>query len=337
MFEPVAISHPVIVQSINTELSNFNVRLEQVLAMGKSAQDFDFTDSRATYFTTLKLFGSTVLQCMAIDEATGDIYATQVDNQLESGAIQSFRIVHLDQNGMMLDWMACKYGGHGTTFGIENEKGKVYIWSYYSNAKGEHKLVRFPYQPGTVIDGSTVKAYDRFTEEYMTPTIDQKNGTIAFRIVHPDRSQSIELRKLQDVKKGKNKVLATFTLPSKYTQTMQGMTTDGYDLYWYTGTSNKKGIVDPWRLIRFDMSTGTMKGILTCDFGRESDGKWREGFREPESIYLYTNPKTGQKSLFAGIVVGKRFNRVAKIFAFHQSEDYRTLSANNGNERKSKM
>jgi hypothetical protein len=36
-------------------------------------------------------------------------------------------------------------------------------------------------------------------------------------------------------------------------------------------------------------------------------------FREPEGIFLYTNPDTGEKSLFAGVVTGwngERFNRI---------------------------
>ncbi|WP_139822776.1 phage baseplate protein [Tuberibacillus sp. Marseille-P3662] len=288
---------------------------------GKREPIIDYTTIQPIYFTILDLYGPTVLQCMVIDETTGYIYATQVDNHLGSGDIESFRIVRLNQNGEIIDWMACKYGGHGTTFGIENVNGKVYIWSNYSDVNGNSKLVRFPYQPGTTVDGSEMAEYNKFNDLYTTPAIDQKNDTIALRVTNKHDTQSVELRRLQDVKNGVDEVLAKLDIPEEYTQTMQGMTIDGYDLYWYTGDSNKDGIADPWRIIRFDMRTGKIKGIVECDFGREPDGSWLDGFREPESVYLYTNPKNGQKTLFGGVVVGAKLNRTAKIYVYQQPEN----------------
>ncbi|GGE51624.1 hypothetical protein GCM10011391_33020 [Pullulanibacillus camelliae] len=315
MIPPVMISELTDAHILSDHYRFFKT-VEIAHAAGGRQQHVSFAkdNEQPTYFTTLSLYWKTLLQCMVVDEATGDIFATQVDHHLNSGEVQSFRIVRLNKNGEMLDWMACKYGGHGTTLGIENENGKVYIWSGYQDEQHHYKLVRVPYQPGVIIDGSEATTYNSFTPYYMTPITDQKNQRIAFRITDPEGRQVIELRRLEDVKKGVNHVLGRLQIPRQYTQTMQGVTIDGESLYWYTGDSNVDGISVPWRIIRFNMRTGKVDGVLKCDFGREGDGTWRDGFREPESLYLYTDPHTGQKKLLAGVVVGKPLKRVNKIY-----------------------
>ncbi|MGM0971360.1 MAG: teichoic acid biosynthesis protein, partial [Bacillota bacterium] len=96
------------------------------------------------------------------------------------------------KNGVMLDSMLIADGGHGTTIGIEREKGKVYIWSNYNKVSSGvvvgNELVRFPYEAGATmtLDNGLIERYNKFNDLYTIPVIDQQNGLIAFRIRLPD-------------------------------------------------------------------------------------------------------------------------------------------------------
>lgn len=188
--------------------------------MIQKEMSFDFTTVPPVYHTNLNLADKTVLQCFVIDELTGDIYATQVasGNQDKS---ESFTITRMNQNGVMLDSMTLIHGGHGTTIGLERENGKMYIWSNYNvvdsngNTVG-NDLVRFPYTAGATLNGGSegIKRYNKFNDYYTIPVIDRENGFIAFRIRLEDDNSLVELRKLNDVKNGVNKVLGKVIIPN---------------------------------------------------------------------------------------------------------------------------
>ncbi|MBY4605603.1 teichoic acid biosynthesis protein [Bacillus sp. SPARC3] len=298
--------------------------LENLDSMIQKEMSFDFTTVPPVYHTNLNLADKTVLQCFVIDELTGDIYATQVasGNQDKS---ESFTITRMNQNGVMLDSMTLIHGGHGTTIGLERENGKMYIWSNYDvvdsngNAVG-NDLVRFPYTAGATLNGGSggIKRYNKFNDYYTIPVIDRENGFIAFRVKLNDGNSLVELRKLSDVKSGVNKVLGKVTIPSDL-HYLQGFTIDGYDLYWYTGDTDNKTY--PCELALFSFKDGKLKKRISCDFGYGPDGKYEDGFREPESVFLYKDPRTGKKSLFAGVATGAVGKRLAKVYAFHSKEN----------------
>ncbi|MCC2528179.1 teichoic acid biosynthesis protein [Bacillus halotolerans] len=298
--------------------------LENLDSMIQKELSFDFTTVPPVYHTNLNLADKTVLQCFVIDELTGDIYATQVasGNQDKS---ESFTITRMNQNGVMLDSMTLTHGGHGTTIGLERENGKMYIWSNYDvvdsngNTVG-NDLVRFPYTAGATLNGGSggIKRYNKFNDYYTIPVIDRENGFIAFRIRLKDDNSLVELRKLSDVKNGVNKVLGKVIIPSDLFY-LQGFTIDGYDLYWYTGDTNNKTY--PCEITQFSFKDGSLKKRISCNFGYGPDGKYEDGFREPESIFLYKDPKTGKKSLFAGVATGAVGKRLAKVYAYHSKEN----------------
>lgn len=298
--------------------------LENLDSMIQKEMSFDFTTVPPVYHTNLNLADKTVLQCFVIDELTGDIYATQVasGNQDKS---ESFTITRMNQNGVMLDSMTLIHGGHGTTIGLERENGKVYIWSNYNvvdsngNTVG-NDLVRFPYTAGATLNGGSggIKRFNKFNDYYTVPVIDRENGLIAFRIKLKDDNSLVELRKLSDVKNGVNKVLGKVIIPSDLFY-LQGFTIDGYDLYWYTGDTNNKTY--PCEITQFSFKDGSLKKRISCNFGYGPDGKYEDGFREPESIFLYKDPKTGKKSLFAGVATGAVGKRLAKVYAYHSKEN----------------
>lgn len=298
--------------------------LENLDSMIQKEMSFDFTTVPPVYHTNLNLADKTVLQCFVIDELTGDIYATQVasGNQDKS---ESFTITRMNQNGVMLDSMTLIHGGHGTTIGLERENGKMYIWSNYDvvdsngNTVG-NDLVRFPYTAGATLNGGSggIKRYNKFNDYYTIPVIDRENGFIAFRVKLNDGNSLVELRKLTDVKSGVNKVLGKVTIPSDL-HYLQGFTIDGYDLYWYTGDTNNNTY--PCEITQFSFKDGSLKKRISCDFGYGPDGKYEDDFREPESIFLYKDPMTGKKSLFAGVVTGAVGKRLAKVYAYHSKEN----------------
>ncbi|MCC2929072.1 teichoic acid biosynthesis protein [Bacillus sp. LBG-1-113] len=298
--------------------------LENLDSIIQKEMTFDFTTVPPVYHTNLNLADKTVLQCFVIDELTGDIYATQVASGNKDKS-ESFTITRMNQNGVMLDSMTLKHGGHGTTIGLERENGKIYIWSNYDvvdsngNTVG-NDLVRFPYTAGATLNGGSggIKRYNKFNDYYTIPVIDRENGFIAFRVKLNDGNSLVELRKLTDVKSGVNKVLGKVIIPSDL-HYLQGFTIDGYDLYWYTGDTNNNTY--PCEITQFSFKDGSLKKRISCDFGYGPDGKYEDGFREPESIFLYKDPKTGKKSLFAGVVTGAVGKRLAKVYAYHSKEN----------------
>lgn len=316
--------------SANARLVEDEKTIDHLSAAIQKEYEFDYTTVPAVYHTSLNLADRTVLQCFVIDEETGEIYATQVATGT-TDASESYVITRMNKNGVMLDSMKLIHGGHGTTIGLERENGQVYIWSNYNvvDANGStigNDLVRFPYTAGATLNGGNggITRYSKFTDAYVTPVIDQKNGLIAFRIKGSNDDSVVELRKLSEVKRGVNNVLGTVEIPHDL-HYLQGFTIDNYDLYWYTGDTNS--VSYPAELSLFSFKDGKLKKRITCDFGRGPDGKYEGDFREPESVFLYTDPITGKKSLFAAIATGTVGKRLAKVYAYHSKDNAATFAA----------
>ncbi|MBO3796843.1 teichoic acid biosynthesis protein [Bacillus subtilis] len=314
----------VVFPDLKARLDNSDSVQEELSAAIQKEYEFDYTTIPPVYHTTLSLADKTVLQWFGIDEETGDIYATQVSSGNTEGS-ESFTITRMNQNGLMLDSMKVDKGGHGTTLGLEREGGKVYIWSNYDvvdsngNTVG-NDLVRFPYTAGVTLNSGSggIRRYNKFNDYYTIPVTDTKNGLIAFRIKLNDGNSVVELRKLSDVKNNINNVLGTVTIPKDLVY-LQGLAIDGYDLYWYTGDTNNKTY--PNELCRFSFKDGKLTDRISCNFGYDEDGKYEDNFREPESVCFYKDPKTGKKSLLAGVVTGGAGKRINKVYAYHSKEN----------------
>ncbi|WP_226035598.1 phage baseplate protein [Aquibacillus saliphilus] len=298
--------------SLREDVNENSTRLGNI---NKKFDDFNFTKVSPSYYDTLHLPSDTVMQCMVINEQTNEMYVSQLDGQ-QTG-VETYLLSRFTLEGVYLDNMKLINGGHSTSFGIENIDNDVYIWSNYENEAGTtYDLARFKYTPNTTLteDSSEIQRYDKFTTEYVVPAIDQKNGRIAFRVKHTETTQTIELRDLSDVKNGTDDILASYEIPTSINY-MQGMSIDGYDLYWYSGDSDATNYPSVITLV--DMQTGVIKEQLDANFGKGINGYYEENFHEPESIYLYTEPQTGSKSLFAGMVTDEAVRRNNKIYAFH--------------------
>lgn len=292
-------------------------------AIDRKSTDFDFTAVSPAFHTTLNLADTTIMQSFTINETTREIYATQVAT-VNPDPSQSFVLTRMTIEGIRLDSMRLNHAGHGTSIGVENAADGVYIWSnYYQLDAGGNvigtDLVRFKYVGGAVYDEKSpaLIRYNKFTTDYVCPVIDEKNGTIVFR-----RSNAgvdiIELRNLADVKAGTNKILRSMTIPTvgdPAISYLQGFTVDGDSLYWVTGDTNSTTY--PHEITRFNMVTGLIEKRETLTFGYGPGGIYEDGFREPEGAYLYTDPVTGAKTLFAGVVTGEGYRRIAKVYAFH--------------------
>ncbi|WP_338079185.1 hypothetical protein [Aquibacillus halophilus] len=297
--------------------NSLGVNSDILTSTQKKTDSSDFTKEVPSFYTKLSLPEVTVMQCFVINELSDELYVSQVIPS--SDASESYRLSRFTIDGTYLDSMVLRHGGHGTTFGIENSESDVYIWSSYdvldksANVTG-HDLVRFKYEAGLTLNeaSSALTRYDKFTNEYVNPTIDQKNNTIVFRV--GIGQSKIELRSLNDVKNGINQLNHSFLIPDDL-EYFQGMSLDGENLYWYTGDVNS--VTHDREITLFDFSKGTIKKRVTVDFGKDSSGKYEKGFSEPEGIYLYTDPNTGAKSLFAGVVTGGKGKRINKIYRYH--------------------
>lgn len=307
---------------LGTRLNSMDEEIESNSRYIETENAFDISVIQPEFFTVLNLYEATVLQSMLIDIETGIMYATQVSGD------QDFTITRMSKSGSFIDHMKIPFGGHGTTIGLQKINGNPYIWSnrHVVDASGNitgSELVRFQYKPNTTLTSFTT--YNKFTKEYLTPTIDQHNKYIAFRVSPTIGNMYVELRKLSDVQNGVDNLLGRVGIPSDLSY-LQGFTIDGYDLYWYTGDTNS--VQYPNEITQFNFMDGQIKKRMTVDFGLGPKGKYEDNFREPESIFLYRDPNDGTKSLFAGVVTGEEGKRIAKIYAYHQKNNKSKFATN---------
>ncbi|WP_052353775.1 phage baseplate protein [Neobacillus jeddahensis] len=326
-----------------TSLSRFDTKLkkkkgrnwlyifELIILLGAFfyfSHDFgDSTDSstakkkKDNLFAKLELADHTVMQSFAIDETNKNIYVAQAKSSTTQNVAESYVITRCTLDGRMLDKMTLKYGGHGTNIGVEvNSKG-VYIWSSYDqvNKKGVskgHDLVRFKYKAGATYtpSSSDLKRYSKLintsSSVQVATTIDNANRRLAVRQRQGDKTK-IDIYNLDDVLKGDNHKLHTLSI-SKELYYLQGFSLENNYLYWRTGDTNEERYKDYVSI--FNISTGKLMTQIHETVGIDTM-KHESNFREPEGVFLYTNPDTGKKSLLVGVVTGasgKRFYRIYK-------------------------
>ncbi|MDP4524802.1 phage baseplate protein [Bacillus halotolerans] len=285
---------------------------------------FNFTKITPKLFTELRVADKTVLQSFNFDEKNHQIYTTQVATGMGGGSPQSFRITRLSFEGLQLDSMLLKHGGHGTNIGIENRNGTIYIWSLYDrpNETDKSDLVCFPYKAGATLDENS-KELQRFSNlplnHRVTPSLDMKNRQLALRQYDTVKNkQWVTVFNLDDAIANKNNPLYTINIPEELHYLQGFFLDDGY-LYWYTGDTNSKTY--PNLITVFDTS-GKILLQKEITVGSDLSYRYENNFREPEGICMYTNPETGAKSLMVGITSGKEGGRISRIYAYHSYENF---------------
>jgi hypothetical protein len=285
---------------------------------------FNFTKITPKLFTELRVADKTVLQSFNFDEKNHQIYTTQVATGMGGGSPQSYRITRLSFEGLQLDSMLLKHGGHGTNIGIENRNGTIYIWSLYDrpNETDKSDLVCFPYKAGATLDENS-KELQRFSNlplnHRVTPSLDMKNRQLALRQYDTLKNkQWVTVFNLDDAIANKNNPLYTINIPEELHYLQGFFLDDGY-LYWYTGDTNSKTY--PNLITVFDTS-GKILLQKEISVGSDLSYRYENNFREPEGICMYTNPETGAKSLMVGITSGKEGNRISRIYAYHSYENF---------------
>ncbi len=322
------------VRAIADEIPKVNATAELIDARGNentlgdrinkiaSNIEFKFSNVSPAFHAILNVAKGTVLQNYVIDEATEEIYTSQLIGTIPAGVAETYTISRLNIQGKLIDSMDIRYGGHGTAFGIEKENNITYIWSNYhrtdeNGASIGSELVRFPYQPGKEIffDDESIEVFNKFNDVYTICVTDQKNKRIALRYSDELGQQIVELRNLDDIKNGIDNLLGKVKIPNELSY-LQGITIDDYDLYWRVGDTNSVLYDD--EIVLFSFKDGREKDRIKCYFGKNTDGVYEDDFREPEGIYLYTNKENGKKSLFASVVTGGVSKRIIKSYAYHQ-------------------
>lgn len=284
----------------------------------------NYLDYKPLFLNTLDTAASTVLQYFAFDCKTKQFFTTQV---FSNSPHENYIISRLDYSGNLIDSMVVLNGGHGTTIGVEtDDDGVTWIWSNLDivNSSGQvtgNKLVRFKYKNDNSGVEPSYTEFNKFTDVYTTPVVDQVNGLIGFRKTLSNGIQEVELRKLSDVKNGVNNLLGKVVIPQKDSDynVMQGLAINNYDCYWYTGPS---GSDHKRRITHFDFKTGQEVKEILVEFGEEPSGGYLGNFSEPEGVFFYSDPERNINMLMANITVGETDRRINKVYSFSENDSW---------------
>lgn len=299
------------------ELNDNIDKKSEILSNLERKISFDISTLTPSFYTNLNTASGNVLQCLVVTSKY--IFTTQVYESPE-GKSESYIISRLDLRGKLIDSMKIKYGGHGTSIGLEIIGEKYYIWSNYdittpTGEKTSSTIARFEYTPDKILEWGDIiiEEFNAF-DKYAIPTIDQNNDKIVFRI-HEGNRQKIALYKLSEFKAKNYNEIYSFIIPEDLTY-MQGMCIDNLDFYWRTGDTNS--VRYPDEITMFDMATGNIKKRITCTFGNGELGDFEGDFREPEGIFVYKNKESNKKTLFAPVVTGGGGKRNIKVYMYSE-------------------
>lgn len=289
------------------ESMDANVKPFDEIENGLDLEKFEpmFVGNLATY-------RNSVMQTFKIDPVTNQYFVTQSDGKKPEGFVLS----QTSPNGSkLLSTMKFTNGGHGTTFGLENERGIIYIWSFIRNEKNVRKLIRVPYKANsTITDSASLRDYTpkSLKDTYFTPVVDTVNGYMLIR----RGDLKCELRSLNDIKNGVDKILYTVKIPDSErneSRASQGSVSHGTTLYWYSGVTSTTA-----RVTKYDFKTGKQIGMREFDFPNERGDRFTDNYREPEGLEYYVNPHNGKESLLMGITTGELKKRYNIVYAIHQ-------------------
>ncbi|EUJ41982.1 phage baseplate upper protein [Brochothrix campestris] len=296
--------------------STLKERLDYTDALVKRLEElensFDLATLEPMFVSNLATRRNAVLQAFCIDTKTSQYYAAQSDSQTPEG----FVISQISPAGSkLLSTMNFPNSGHGTTFGMEREKDTIYIWTITNNCADEQRLIRVPYVKNSTLDYSTdLKDYTPASLKniYFTPVVDMLHNTMLIR-----RGDGLcELRHLDDIKNGIDKVLYSVQVPiteNNDDRPMQGAVSHGTTLYWYSGWST-----NAVKVFKYDMVSKKLLITREFEFPNETGNGFTDDYREPEGLAYYINPYTGKESLLMGITSGDSIKRYQMIYAIHQ-------------------
>ncbi|WP_436870226.1 phage baseplate protein [Staphylococcus shinii] len=311
----------------NEVMQSVNDARDKVLAQEFA---FDIPNQSWQYLTNLSPWTNSVMQSFHLDNETGIIYMTQVYGD-------NYKITRLQPNGQFLSQMEIIGGGHGTQNGYRWIDGKLWIYSFIYDNDRKCKLVRFTYRPDKSIGYGDYDMEEVFTGKpelpYMTPTINEHEGMIMYRIQYPESewdargsANYVEVRKLSDVDNRVDKVIYKMDIPRRLTQgaqPMQGCAYDDGKLYWYSGDSDPNV---PNFVTVFDLKTGKQLYQKQADVGKIGN-EFPGNFAEAEGIQMYYDKGTGKKAMLIGVTVGAGNYRSHQIHGIFMRDVYDKLTA----------
>lgn len=287
------------------------------------SKEFIASDSQELFLFDLELENVTINQGLTVNEESGEFYATQVYNNFNR-SVESFIVTRTSLGGKKLDSMIFRDGGHGTSIGVENVKGKSYIWTNMIDLNNDGSintqwLCRIPYLAGETVSikDSKVERIIEFPDRkrYQTPFTDSKNGLIALRITDTNsgtNKSEIQVYKTDDLKNGIfNNVIYSYKFTNDMnSKILQGLAIDNNKLYITFGDR-----AENFHLYCIDLVTGKIIDEINRAIGHAPDGRYIRGFGEPEGLYLYTDPYSGYKTLLTVIVGDEVGRRRQRLFA----------------------
>lgn len=303
------VAHTTLYDRLLADFTRFKNAIDKLIEIENG---LDLEKFEPMFVGNLATYRNSVMQTFQIDPVTNQYFVTQSDGKKPEGFVLS----QTSPNGSkLLSAMKFKNGGHGTTFGLEHEKGKTIIWSFIRNEKNVRKLIRVPYKANsTIADSASLRDYTpkSLKDTYFTPVVDAVNGYMLIR----RGDLKCELRSLNDIKNGVDKILYTVTIPDSErneSRASQGSVSHGTILYWYSGVTSTTA-----RVTKYDFKTGKRIGIREFDFPNERGDGFTDGYREPEGLAYYVNPHNGKESLLMGITTGELQKRYNIVYAIHQ-------------------
>lgn len=151
-------------------------------------------------------FNYRVAQYAQIDSIDKNIYWSQIysgslltADEIKKG--ESFSITRTDFTGAIKDRMVCKWGGHGSHFGIENRDDRLWIYTSYRDVESSGKpyyIVKFPYQAGKFLkwgDSSIIKISSKTYPTVPRINVDIKNGYVLMVINSAEKTQYLVMKK----------------------------------------------------------------------------------------------------------------------------------------------
>ncbi|WKK68285.1 phage baseplate protein [Brochothrix thermosphacta] len=330
------IAHPTLARRLDDDYTKFTVDKTEILTTVENSKqeilDIEYRFEPKTqdfqHLTDLSPFRNAVMQSFHIDNKTSIIYMTQATNE-------GYRLSRHMLNGQEIDYMLCNGGGHGTHNGYRWIGDNLWIYSNYTNNNGKPVVVRFKYDAGVTQTYGTNGMQDVFTGQdgnpYITPLINEKEGTILYRISTNNTSGEIynyiEIRKLSDVDKNTNNIICKVDIPLELTtdtNPMQGVAYANNVLYWYTGNAR---LDTPNYLTAFNLADGKQLYQRSVSIG-VTDGIVAGNSAEAEGMQFYYDLETDKYALLLGVTVGASNNRQHEIHGIFQKGIYEKLSAN---------
>ena len=333
------VDHDTLFDRLLSDNLKYSMDKEEVMTAVENAKQqvlaqefaFDIPNQSWQYLTDLSPWTNSVMQHFHIDNKTGLIYMGQVYSD-------GYKLTKMKSNGQFISQMYIEGGGHGTHNGYRWIDNKFWIYSFIKDGDGFSKLVRFSYRDDATITYGDYDMEEVFTGHpelpYITPVINQELNQILYRIEYPKEEWAsrnsmnyIEIRDLDDVDAGIDKVLYTKDIPLSLTggngQPMQGVAFDHEYLYWYTGDSDPA--IQNFLTV-FNLETGKQEYQKVVDIGKVGN-EYPGNFAEAEGMQMYYDKGTGKRALLAGVTVGAGNYRSHQIHGIFMRDVYDKLTA----------